>query len=164
MAAEVSDATVRATVRECAPDDWELLRALRLAALRDTPDAFGSTIPRELELEEAEWRMRTTNSAIARCAGQPIGIAGCVVMQDTAELVGMWVAPEARRSGVGGALVEWAAERARTMGFGELRCSVAAGNEAAADLYRRCGFTFTGESEPMSRDSTQQQRRMIMLL
>ena len=59
-----------------APDDWELLRALRLRALTDDPYAFGSTHARELEFDEASWRERTTRMAYATVAGEPAGIAG----------------------------------------------------------------------------------------
>ena len=43
---------VRATV----VDDWQVLRDIRLEALRDAPAAFGSTYERESGRGEARWR------------------------------------------------------------------------------------------------------------
>ena len=53
--------------------------------------------------------MRTKNSAVAFLADKPVGLVGCVVIDGNAELVSMWVAPVARRTGAGRALVDWAA-------------------------------------------------------
>jgi ribosomal protein S18 acetylase RimI-like enzyme len=52
----------------------------------------------------------------------------------------MWVAPEARGRGVGDALIAAVEQWARRSGAGTLLLSVAAGNAAAAALYRRNGF------------------------
>ena len=61
----------------------------------------------------------------------------------------MWVAPEARGTGAGRALVEavigWAAERgART-----LTTSVTEGNAGGTALYAAAGFADTGRREPL---------------
>ena len=127
-------------------DEWDLLRALRLAALADAPEAFTSTLERERAMPEDEWRMRAGNSAIAWHGTEPAGIVGCVVIDGRAELVGMWVAPPARRAGTGRALVGWALDRARTLGFDELVLWVAGGNDGAERLYSNCGFELTGVS------------------
>jgi GNAT superfamily N-acetyltransferase len=61
----------------------------------------------------------------------------------------MWVAPEARMAGAGGALVEAVAEWAADHGAHVLRTSVTVGNDGAAQLYERSGFRATGEREPL---------------
>ena len=44
------------SVRATGPGDWELVRDVRLAALRDAPDAFASTYEREAAYTEEQWR------------------------------------------------------------------------------------------------------------
>jgi len=45
-------------IRQIGPDDWKLLRATRLAALQDAPEAFESTYEGSLAFGEDEWRRR----------------------------------------------------------------------------------------------------------
>ena len=42
-------------IRPAAREEWERVRDLRLRALAEPPDAFGSTLAREREHGEAEW-------------------------------------------------------------------------------------------------------------
>src|SRR5437764_13735273 len=51
-----SQATI--SVRRAGPAEWAALRQVRLAALADSPAAFASTLKREQEFDEAEWRRR----------------------------------------------------------------------------------------------------------
>ena len=46
------------TVRRFAANEWRVYRALRLHALRDAPDAFGSTLAREEAFPDDEWVQR----------------------------------------------------------------------------------------------------------
>ena len=43
-------------VAVAAPDDWRVVRHLRLGALADEPDAFGATLDEEVPLPESSWR------------------------------------------------------------------------------------------------------------
>lgn len=63
---------------------------------------------------------------------------------DTAYLISMWVAAEARRLGVGSALIDAVVGWARGEGFQRLLLDVAEGNAAAMALYADKGFVPTG--------------------
>jgi len=64
----------------------------------------------------------------------------------------MWVAPEARRSGVGAALTKAVMDWAAARGAQRVLLGVAENNEAAQRLYERLGFKLTGRSEPLHSD------------
>ena len=58
-------------IREVLPDDWEVMRDIRLAALREAPYAFGSTYAREAPFTEARWRARISDRAVTYLAYVP---------------------------------------------------------------------------------------------
>ncbi|WP_171172249.1 GNAT family N-acetyltransferase [Streptomyces sp. I05A-00742] len=137
------------------PDEWRLYRSVRLTALADTPEAFGSTWDRENAFPEELWRERLSrrNTFLAERRGEACGLVGVVPTGPrTAELVSLWVAAGARGTGAGGLLVDaavgWAADR----GLAEIRLWVTDGNDRAERLYRRKGFARTGESQPLRAD------------
>ena len=93
---------------------WRVYRDLRLAALADAPSAFGSRLERERALGDGDWRERLARRAqfVALLDGLPVGTIGCRPEGDhVSELVSLWVAPEARGSGVADRLVTAALAR-----------------------------------------------------
>src|SRR5438128_2332100 len=92
-------------IRRLAAADWAAFREVRLAALRDAPEAFGSTASDAEKLDQAEWRRRLEQRAVflAEVACQPVGLAAGVDgdRPGEAELISMWVAPAWRGHGVG---------------------------------------------------------------
>jgi ribosomal protein S18 acetylase RimI-like enzyme len=70
-----------------------------------------------------------------------------------AGLFAMWVAPEARRAGIGRGLVEHVVGWARSKGFPVLRLMVTQTNEGAMRLYERCGFADEGVRLPLREGS-----------
>jgi GNAT superfamily N-acetyltransferase len=152
-------------VREVGPDDWAILRDIRLAALQDAPQAFGSTYQREARFTEAQWRGRINDRAVTFFAHldedpAPAGIAGVWVDDGAAELVSMWVRPAARGRGVGAALVTAAADWAKARDHDTLLLWVTELNAPARWLYERCGFTPSGDRQPLPSDPTLTEIRM----
>src|SRR3974390_900218 len=89
--------------------DWALVRDVRLAALSDSPAAFASTDEREAAYTEEQWRGWFSDRFAMFLAdlpdrAEPAGLAGVFDRDHGAALVSMWVRPDARGRGVGGAL------------------------------------------------------------
>ncbi len=140
-------------------DDWRLWRELRLAALAEAPDAFGSRLAdwQGEDDREERWRARLampgSHNLVAEVDGRPAGMASGVPTGDplVRELIAMWVSPKARGAGVGDALVLGVAQWARASGAAELRLAVYERNAAAKRLYERHGFkdiAASSDSEP----------------
>jgi ribosomal protein S18 acetylase RimI-like enzyme len=146
-------------VEVAGPDDWQVVRALRLAALADTPDAFGATLEEESDQPEAWWRERldpgrlsTTLVATLDDSGamQPVGMTLVTSSFDgppsEAGIYAVWVDPAARGRGVGDALIEAAVAQARERGYRRVILNVGDFNEVAQSLYARHGFVPTGRT------------------
>jgi ribosomal protein S18 acetylase RimI-like enzyme len=150
------------TVRPFAPDDWQVLRELRLRALELDPEAFGSTYAREAAFPESTWRERAAVMALATRDGTPAGIVGARVVEPTAvELIAMWVAPEHRGHGVGDALTAWVIDRARRERRAAVKLWFARGNEAARRLYERGGFVEVEDDTPLEERFDRHDHRMV---
>lgn len=91
-------------VAQLQQDDWRRLKAIRLRALRESPDAFGSTEDVEKSMREQNWRERLVSDQeatfIVSVDRRDVGLVVGAPYQgtDAAGLFAMWVAPEARRS------------------------------------------------------------------
>jgi ribosomal protein S18 acetylase RimI-like enzyme len=165
-----------AGVRALALHEWPLLRDLRLSALADAPDAFGRTFEEERQRPDAEWeaqlarsiRSDSTLTAVAERDGEAVGFVHAQLHPGeppTAELYGMWVAPAARRTGAGRALVDAIAAWARSRGATRLVLNVTQGNTAAERLYERAGLRFTDDAPvPLREGSPLRARRMEAML
>jgi GNAT superfamily N-acetyltransferase len=147
-----------ANIRRLAPGDEEALRAIRLEALDDDPDAFGSTYEREADRPLEDWRRWFTGGAafIAQADdGASIGLAAGyrdARGNPVAYLVSMWVRPSHRGTGAADDLVRavlaWAeSERAEAV-----KLTVVGGNVRASKLYERHGFYPTGNTNVRERD------------
>jgi ribosomal protein S18 acetylase RimI-like enzyme len=163
------------SIRPFMAEEWPAYRALRLRALEDAPDAFGSTLAAEQALAPETWATRLARSTIsgidhalaAEEQGRLVGLAWAKVdadQADTVNLFQMWVAPEARGQGVAGALLDEAVRWARARGAQALRLGVNSANAAALRLYERAGFVDVGVREPMRPGSDQIEQRMVLQL
>ncbi|MBD0293101.1 MAG: GNAT family N-acetyltransferase [Jiangellaceae bacterium] len=142
------------TVRQAGLDDIPIFRELRMAALRDSPDAFEMTYQEERTQTDQQWRERwaSTDNAgfIASLHGAPVGIAaGYFSEPDTVQLVSMWVTPAARGRGVGSTLLDAVVQWAWRCSAQQVRLWVTVGNDDAERLYAGSGFERTGEVKPL---------------
>jgi len=157
------------SVRAVEAGDWALLRDVRLAALREAPQAFGSAYAREAPFTEEQWRGRISERSVTFFAyaadlSEPAGLAGVYEEDGAAELVSMWVRPGARGRGVGGALVAAVAGWARDHGHDTVYLWVTESNEPARRLYERCGFATTGQRQPLPSNAALTEIRMRLPL
>ena len=157
------------SVRATGSGDWALVRDVRLAALRDAPDAFASTYEREAAYTEEQWRGWFSDRfamflAHLQDRAEPAGLAGVFDRDDGAGLVSMWVRPDARGRGVGEALMNAAAGWAKDRGHDAMYLWVAEANEPARRLYERYGFTPTGDRQPLPSNPGVPEIRMRLAL
>jgi GNAT superfamily N-acetyltransferase len=151
-------------VRQLVREEWSLLRDLRLAALTDAPDQFGETRVLALQRSVQEWIDLTGCDApgaasctnIAEIDGVAVGMAFAI--QDgtdgaTGRLGGMWVAPNARRTGIGTALIGAVLDWSRNAEMRRVRLWVVP-STAAEKLYRRAQFIATGTQKPFPGDDS----------
>jgi ribosomal protein S18 acetylase RimI-like enzyme len=147
-----------AKIRRVGVADLEQVRAIRIRALLDAPAAFGSTYEREASLTPEAWATRlarTSNAHFVASDGAPVGMVAIVRDvndDDLAWLVGMWVDPDARGTGIADELIATALDWAETEQFTGVRLHVTEGNGPAERLYVRHGFYPTGESFDRDRD------------
>jgi ribosomal protein S18 acetylase RimI-like enzyme len=148
-------------IRRLTAADASAYREIRLAGLRDTPEAFGSTFARESTQPLTWFCDRLGNSAVfgAFHMAALSGVAGLRISEGEKErhkglLWGMYVRPDARKAGVGRRLVEAVIDHARAH-VEVIQLSVISDNQPARRLYGSLGFVEYG----LERDSLKQSGR-----
>jgi RimJ/RimL family protein N-acetyltransferase len=141
-------------IRPATPDQWRTSRDLRLRALADAPDAFCSTLEHEQEFDEPAWRSRLERAHTVFAWAGPDAVGTATGKPDPheqggREIVGMWVDPAHRGTGVASALIDELVTWARAEGSPSIALWVAEDNDPARRLYEKCGFAATGERDVM---------------
>ena len=136
-------------IRRIAADEWRVLRELRLAALADSPEAFGQPLSEAAAQPDSEWisASRAASSGdrrawfIAWDRDRPVGLVQARRRPpDDCLVFSMWVSPAVRRAGVGRLLLDEVDRWAASWGARAVVLWVAAGNDAATRFYERIGF------------------------
>lgn len=153
-------------------EGWARVRAVRLRALTEAPDAFGTTLAEDECRSREEWRARLEDpdaaTFLASSEGHDLGLAtGSRYHGRTgaAGLFGMWVDPAHRGRGIGDALVDAVVAWARASGYERVLLDVANENPSAIRLYARKGFHPTGltGSLPPPREHVLEHERALEL-
>lgn len=144
-------------IRPTTQDDWLALKAIRLAALRDAPTAFGVTHASAAGDSDARWRQRAAPGdgatfLLALADDVAVGLVGhhAAGDGDAWNVIAMWVAPAWRGKGVAEGLVAAVKTRALAQGQARLVLDVAPSNGRAVAFYHRQGFVFLPEWEALA--------------
>jgi ribosomal protein S18 acetylase RimI-like enzyme len=142
-------------IRELTENDAAIYWPLRLRALREEPEAFGSSYEESVlrpmtHIEERFRAARESGSGFTLGAFDGNALVGTVTLgreegrknRHIAGVYGVYVAPETRGRGIGRALMEALIARAQSMpGLEQLRLAVVSTGTAARALYLAVGFT-----------------------
>jgi ribosomal protein S18 acetylase RimI-like enzyme len=151
-------------IRPLGTDDFELFWPVRLLALRESPQAFGSSYEESKKMppKEAMRRLKPKNdgfvlgafvsAAAADLATVPelVGLAGFVRHdflkgRHKGTIWGVYVVPDYRGRGISRAVMEKVIERCQGIdGLEEVNLAVASSNEPARALYQSLGFETYG--------------------
>jgi len=136
-------------IERLGPGDGPRLRAVRLRALADAPEAFGTTLVEAEAWGDARWEGQAVSlpTFVWVDHGADLGMVRVAPHDDDAEaayLISMWVAPEARGRGVGDMLVAEVLGWARAHGRRRVFLDVGERNGPARALYERAGFVVSG--------------------
>jgi RimJ/RimL family protein N-acetyltransferase len=143
-------------IRKLTEDDIEVLWSLRLRALKDNPEAFGSTYEETLERgkEIMQQRLLKPHAETFYIGAfeeeRLVGMVGFfrengLKGQHKGYIISMYTASEQRGKGVGKALVAESIAQARAIpGVEQLHLAVVTTNTAARQLYQSLGFEVYG--------------------
>jgi ribosomal protein S18 acetylase RimI-like enzyme len=155
-------------IRRVAPDEWAAFRDVRLAALAEAPYAFAATLDTEAGYDERRWRDWISRSALflawdGDCA---VGMVGGYAQENGGwHVISMWVAPQARGSGLAGRLIGAVARHARGQNAPTLTLWVTDPNGRARAFYRRAGFRSTGRRQQVRpQDAGLWEEEMLLVL
>ncbi|MFI8194590.1 GNAT family N-acetyltransferase [Streptomyces sp. NPDC085946] len=161
-------------IRSVRADEWPAVRELRLAALRDPIAhlAFLETYEAAEARPDSYWRERTARAAEGADGAQQViaegpdgrwvasvtvlveepgttDWAGLPVEREQGHLVGVYVRPEDRGSGLTEVLFDAALEWSWGRGLERVRLFVHEENGRAQRFYRRAGFVPSGVTVPL---------------
>jgi len=137
-------------------EDWEEYKTLRLRALKEDPQAFGTTYQKNIAYPKAEWQRRLASVAkgetnwllFARENNKLVGMIGAFIEEDvegTATIFGVYVPKEERGRGISIKLMEEILkELSKKSIFKKVKLMVSKNQLPAIGLYKKFGFKQVG--------------------
>lgn len=136
-------------------EDWPAFRMLRLKALSEHPESFGSSFEEESNMSDEAFKTGFNNCDIfgAFEANQMVGCGGFFVLSQSkmchrGVLFSMYCNAQNRNKGIADALVKAIISHAKSRVI-QLHATVVTTNQAALRLYEKNGFKIYG-TEPRS--------------
>ncbi|WP_107309204.1 GNAT family N-acetyltransferase [Streptomyces sp. TP-A0356] len=174
-------------IRSIRPDEWPVVKELRLTALRDPLAhlAFLETYEDAVAKPDSFWQERAARAAEGAAGAQQIiaeapdgtwvgtltvlleeagtkDWAGFPVERKQGHVVGVFVRPEHRGSGLTRSLFDAGLEWAWGHGAERVRLIVHEDNGRARALYRKVGFVESGVTVPLAEDSGASELEMVI--
>ncbi|MEU3843917.1 GNAT family N-acetyltransferase [Streptomyces sp. NPDC028635] len=174
-------------IRPIRAEEWQAVKELRLAALRDPLAhlAFLDTYEEAVERSDGFWQDRAAGGGAEDSGvrqfiaeesdGQWVGTvtvlveeagttdwAGFPVERRQGHVVGVYVRPEHRGSGLTKALFDAALEWAWGVGVERVRLIVHEGNKRAQGFYRKAGFVPTGVTVPVAQAPGEKELEFVL--
>ena len=155
---------MRPEIRRIGPSEWQTYKHIRIAALRDAPNAFGSLLEDALGTTDEQWKSRVESASaeldlplFAVVQTNAVGLAWGKIFSDrpdTAFLFQMWVDPDYRGLRIGALLLQATIDWARRSTAQQLDLSVTIDDSAAWHMYQSAGFIPVGDPEPIRDGAT----------
>lgn len=143
-------------IRLLHPSDAGVYWKIRLEMLKQNPEAFASSyeqaVQRKNPIEQVKKNFSDEGSYTFGTFNEEELVGVVTLIQETnlkfnhkANVVGMYVKPEMRSSGVGRKLLTKAIDQAKSIGeIEQIKLMVVSSNEAAKNLYKSFGFEIYG--------------------
>ena len=166
---------VHPQLRRIRPTDDAILRDVRLAALKEAPDAFAANLTETEAWPAGRWQERAERNAagddaITLFAEENAAACGMVGGQrsrsdpSAAMLVAMWVSPNHRRRGIGKLLVNGVISWAESARYSIVQLWVTDSNAAAKTLYESAGFEATSTTQRLPSNPNLSERMYVRRL
>lgn len=141
-------------IRLLGEDEFQVYREVRLAALREAPEAFVARYEDEAACSDDFWRdrMNRAHRIVAERDGQPVGLVCLGVHEDdpgTGEIFGLWADPAVRGEHAAWALVTAASQKASEDGYRLLYFWAGSDNPTAVGFASAFGFRPTAQRRPV---------------
>ena len=150
----LSEAIIK--IRATEEQDWMILKEIRLAALLDTPTAFGVSYQNAITDSDDQWKQRASSKKqlkfwLAFKESKAIGMIGAGLDESNRyNLIAMWVEPKSRQLGVAERLLNVVKSESINRGFKQVFLDVSPDNLKASRFYRKHGFVFINEKKPLT--------------
>ena len=150
----MSESAFMPHIKLLVPDEWPVLRDMRLRAFRDSPHSFLATYENEKDFDEQKWRAEFGRGdwTVSIQDAERAGIVGCTrevgMSAHERYLEYLWVAPRWRNKGVAHSMLTVVLDRLRKSGVRTAYLWVLDGNDAAVRLYESVGFISSNHRQP----------------
>ncbi len=140
-------------IRLLTAEDWQIWKEIRLEALQNSPENFGSSYEEECDWPDLEFQNGLNRSHIfgafienylVACAG--FYTLNFIKTQHRGVIWGMYTRPEYRKQGIASALMQHVIADARSK-VSQLHLTCVTSNHGAIQFYQKQGFKIYG-TEP----------------